>query len=366
MNTLSSYFSVKRPVHVVIAGLAALFLGGAISAQADSGISVSVTATGISATATVSGVNTMLLRIGGPNDFFEETQSQGSSVNWLLPGNAPDGWYRYEVFATGGGTSAYRETGRFDVRGGQMFELKRRQSQSSQNLWQAAAGVLSQLSEALLEILVPSAQAQDLTASSSFPTVFFEDTGSVTSPDWELIGASFAVGLFDNNGGGTIPLEIDSSPLNDLSFLSDPNGDVSLADEVLFVSRGNSVGIGTVTPQATLHVFRTTGTAKILAQETNATTAPRGMFELINNGPIGFNMTDTSVAQTWRFAAQPTGFRVSLDGSGGPEMEVGTAGTLQVGPGGTSNLSLDGSGNLTVVGTATATAHLVASDRNGA
>jgi hypothetical protein len=111
------------------------------------------------------------------------------------------------------------------------------------------------------------------------------------------------------------------------------------------------VGVGTVIPVAPLHVARTEGTAKILAEETNAAVAPRAMFELINNGPIGFNMTMSDVAQTWRFAAQPTGFRVSLDGTGGPEMEVGTAGTLQVGPGGTSNLFLDAVGNLTIVGT---------------
>jgi hypothetical protein len=111
-------------------------------------------------------------------------------------------------------------------------------------------------------------------------------------------------------------------------------------------------------------VARADGTAKILAEETNAALAPRAMFELINNGPIGFNMTDSSIAQTWRFAAQTTGFRVSLDGTGGPEMEVGTGGTLQIGPGGTVNLFFDAAGNLTVVGTATATAHLTASDRN--
>jgi hypothetical protein len=88
------------------------------------------------------------------------------------------------------------------------------------------------------------------------------------------------------------------------------------------------------------------------------------MFELINNGPVGFNMTNTDTTQTWRFAAQTSGFRVSLDGSGGREMEVGSTGTLAVGPSGASNLFLDAAGNLTVVGTATATAHLNASDRN--
>ncbi len=109
-------------------------------------------------------------------------------------------------------------------------------------------------------------------------------------------------------------------------------------------------GLGALSPLTSLHLLRTNGTAKILVQETSTTTAPRNTFELINNGPIGFNMTNSNIAQTWRFAAQIPGFRVSLDGSGGPEMEVGNGGTLQVGPGGAANLFLDTAGNLTIQG----------------
>jgi hypothetical protein len=104
---------------------------------------------------------------------------------------------------------------------------------------------------------------------------------------------------------------------------------------------------------APLHVARDDGTAKIRAEELNAAVAARSMFELANNGPIGFNMTNTDSAQTWCFAAQTTGFRVSLDGTRGPELEVGNAGTLQAGPGGSANLVLDAGGNLTIAGSLT-------------
>jgi hypothetical protein len=97
-------------------------------------------------------------------------------------------------------------------------------------------------------------------------------------------------------------------------------------------------------------VARTDGTAQILAEETNVTVAARNMFQLSNNGPIGFNMLNTNTSQRWRFAAQTTGFRVSLAGTGGPELEVGTGGTLQAGPGGAPNLVLDAVGNLTIAG----------------
>jgi hypothetical protein len=228
---------------------------------------------------------------------------------------------------------------------------------------QAAAGALSAVGEALLDILVPRAEAQDALVSSAFPTAFFDDTDTL-GVDWTFVGDQLFASIGDPRVG-TTPMLIESSPNNHLSFHSDPAGNVSVAQDSVFVERSSGrVSVGTINPTALFHVFSNSSTAKILAEETNAAVAPRNMFELINNGPIGFNMTDTNVAQTWRFAAQPTGFRVSLDGTGGPEVEVGPGGTLQVGPGGTANLFFDAAGNLTVVGTATATAHLTASDRN--
>ena len=42
------------------------------------------------------------------------------------------------------------------------------------------------------------------------------------------------------------------------------------------------------------------------------------MFQLTNNGPVGFNMTNTNTSQTARFAFQTDGFRVSFAGTGAP------------------------------------------------
>jgi parallel beta-helix repeat protein len=127
------------------------------------------------------------------------------------------------------------------------------------------------------------------------------------------------------------------------------NGTIHCNGGTLFGS--SNVTATAIDCPAPIHVLRADGTAKIRAEELNAAVAARSMFELVNNGPIGFNMTNTDLTQTWRFAAQTTGFRVSLDGTGGPELEVGNGGTLQVGPGGAANLTLDASGNLTVAGT---------------
>jgi hypothetical protein len=87
------------------------------------------------------------------------------------------------------------------------------------------------------------------------------------------------------------------------------------------------------------------------------------MFELINNGPIGFNMTDTSIAATWRFAMNSDQFRISKDGTGGPEFRVNPDGGLIAGPGGASNLVLQADGDLIVVKDVTAASFLVASSR---
>ncbi|MGI9237291.1 MAG: tail fiber domain-containing protein [Woeseiaceae bacterium] len=124
------------------------------------------------------------------------------------------------------------------------------------------------------------------------------------------------------------------------------------AQGVLFVENGE-VGIGVADPVARFHVFNNDGSAQIRVEETNAAVSARSMFELYNNGPVGFNMYNTSTSETWRFAAQNTGFRVSLGGSGGPEFEVTETGGMTVGPGASTVFDLQPSGNLTISGVLT-------------
>jgi hypothetical protein len=117
---------------------------------------------------------------------------------------------------------------------------------------------------------------------------------------------------------------------------------VAVAQNSLYVDSSGFVGVGTDTPTTNLNVMDNTGT-----------TAARPLLLLSNLGPVGFNMENRATSDIWRFAAQTTGFRISLGGSGGPEFEVGNDGTLLVGPGATTNLILDASGNLDITGTLT-------------
>jgi hypothetical protein len=255
-----------------------------------------------------------------------------------------------------------------------MSERKPKMRQSSRGLWYAAAATLSHLGEALLDMLVPAAQAQgNLTATGDPPTVFFEDEFfTPPSTDWEIqAGGEFGFFIIDNKSFNgfpfAIPFEIDHVPGlgHDLAFWSDLAGDVSLAGDAVLVQRANQrLGVGTIAPTTPIHVMKADGTAKILAEETSTTFAPRNMFELINNGPVGFNMTDTGSNNIWRFAAFVDGFRINIADAGdlGPEMIVFADGSVQMGKNQTQQFFLDVNGNMTVQGNATAAAHLTLSD----
>lgn len=117
------------------------------------------------------------------------------------------------------------------------------------------------------------------------------------------------------------------------------------------IGSDGSVGVGTQSPAHPLHVIRSDGSANITVQEETGTVAPRQLYTLENNGPIGFGMVNTDTTDEWRFAAQTTGFRVSLGGSGGPEFEVQNDGSLRAGPGSTFNFNFDGAtGDLMIDG----------------
>lgn len=98
----------------------------------------------------------------------------------------------------------------------------------------------------------------------------------------------------------------------------------------LVLAEGGAVGVGTVNPQSALHVRRNDGSANFLVSEVNSISEPRQLFTLENNGPIGFGMINTGLNLQWRFAAQTTGFRISLAGTGGPEFEVTNNGNVRI------------------------------------
>jgi hypothetical protein len=179
----------------------------------------------------------------------------------------------------------------------------------------------------------------DIHVQGNLPKIRLQDTTGPGLDDWTFGAAGSSFSIVDNFTG-TSPFRL-SQGLGGNALVISPTG-----------APGN-VGIGTQFVGAPLHVFRNNGTAQILVQEVTPITQPRNLFELVNNGPVGFNMFNTNTNQRWRFAAQVDGFRINIADAGdaGPEMIVFADGAVQMGKNQTQQFFLDTSGNVTIQGT---------------
>ena len=111
------------------------------------------------------------------------------------------------------------------------------------------------------------------------------------------------------------------------------------------------MGIGTNTPTRPLHVTRADGTARILVQDTSASTARRFLMDRENNGPTGMHFTNSDSLASWEFAnAGADNFVLSLVGSGGNEFNLLNNGRLLIGPGNQAVFDLKPNGDLRVNG----------------
>jgi hypothetical protein len=127
------------------------------------------------------------------------------------------------------------------------------------------------------------------------------------------------------------------------------------ANNSIYVASSGKIGLGTVTPTTPLHVNRSDGTARILVEEQSGTTAVRTLFQLWNNGAPRFVLGNSNALTVWSFQQSgPGNFLISLEGTGGPEMQVYQSGRVRMGPAGTASFDLDPTGHLTIAGSLTA------------
>jgi len=291
----------------------------AISAAASAAtVSVSFKGNQVQASSDSSRTNRMVIRVAGPNGYTDRKSSSGQYVTWYLPISAANGTYRYDVYATesvdqgqqdstnGSSAASARASGRFQVSGGNISQPSGGEA-ALDHPWNSAKGAVA----AVLNFLIPTASAADLTASSGIPTLSYEDTnlgagtigwstkGIENSNDCAVAGSFGAhYDLTDEIQGNDVfricgPGEQSATTVpNSRSLVVDESGDLTLADGDFFIDRSaNRVGLNTTTPGATFHVAA--AVPKLRLESTGASQA----WDL-NPGSQGFWFLDHTNSDT--------------------------------------------------------------------
>ncbi|MEZ5716830.1 MAG: hypothetical protein R3D85_17765 [Paracoccaceae bacterium] len=119
----------------------------------------------------------------------------------------------------------------------------------------------------------------------SEPVLRLEDAAG-TPYTWDIRGNSYGLYVYDPQTFG-IPFEIKSGA----------------PDSAIKVLANGAVGLGTFAPGAALHLRRWDGTAQMLVEEASATTSPRTLLNLQNNGRPELVMGNTDTGGEWSFGA---------------------------------------------------------------
>ena len=127
--------------------------------------------------------------------------------------------------------------------------------------------------------------------SGNTPTLRLEQDGSsgFTPQTWDVAGNEANFFVRDATNGSTLPFRIfPGAPSNALNI------EASTGD----------VGLGDTSPDASLDVQRSDGTASILVEDTDTGAAERTMLDLINAGSGATSLMIENSAQEWQFIVQ--------------------------------------------------------------
>lgn len=200
-------------------------------------------------------------------ELVRSERSMGEIV-LILPDGLPDGRYSYESVIVNGEddpeqVQTLRRHGEFEIIDGLFSEDTEGRARVPEEGWDRgrAMGLLGRL----LDLLVPSAAAADVTVSSALPTIWFDDTDANTGSDFILsLSEAEQQFVFEDQVtvGVQFPLIIKMSANNANAFDVRPDGDVSIGDGRLWVERSTGdVGIGTTNPDSSLYI--STGVPRI-------------------------------------------------------------------------------------------------------
>ena len=101
------------------------------------------------------------------------------------------------------------------------------------------------------------------------------------------------------------------------------------AQDVEWQLQDGFTGVGTGSPAAKLHIVDDVA-ASLLIENTGTNTGTRVMYNIVNDGGIRFDMTDTSTGNNWVFQNQSGTFDITLAGTGTREFRFYPNGNLEI------------------------------------
>ncbi len=143
-------------------------------------------------------------------------------------------------------------------------------------------------------------------AEGDTPTLRLEQNGAsgFTPQTWDLAGNETNFFIRDVTNGSK------------LSFRIKPG----TPENTLFLRENGNVGMGTASPDSSLHVRGTAEDTHVHIQEASGVAAIRTLMTLENNGGTRLEFVDNSLTRTWAYRAAGNNFVISTDQSGVNDM----------------------------------------------
>lgn len=138
-------------------------------------------------------------------------------------------------------------------------------------------------------------------------------SGGNAAQVWDVAGNEANFFVRDFTAGSRLPFRIMPNALTN----------------TLALSGAGHVGIGLQFGTAPLHVWRNDGTARARVEETSGTVAPRTLLELVNNGPVVLQMSDTDAGTAWNVGGDDS-LTLARAGAGTPQFALAPNGDLTI------------------------------------
>ena len=209
--------------------------------------------------------------------------------------------------------------------------------------------------------------SEDLLTLRNNSVIIGGEAETESALDLSIIGNSFFVGI--DLGFPDLPAGAEiraSSLLNNFSIHGRSGEEGSMFFKTIFsasldspsssltIDGDGDVGIGLLDAEASLHVMRNDGTARLVVEEASSTTADRSLMRLTNNGPSRLEFTNTDSGRTWSLVADFNNqFQIRQNGPNTANFAIRENGTFSFNNGGQSVMALLPTGNLRISGVLT-------------